>query len=64
MLEQLLETSEIPVPDALVEAEVTATSRARTGSRTTSTAPRSTRAPARRLQAQFLLDAIVEKEEV
>ena len=41
-----------------------ATSRARTGSRTTSTAPRSTRAPARRLQTQFLLDAIAEKEEV
>ena len=48
VLEQLLETTEIPVPDALVEAEVTATSRASSGSRTTSTVPRSTRAPARR----------------
>ena len=41
-----------------------ATSRARTGSRTTSTAPRSSESARKAFKTQFLLDAIVEKEQV
>ena len=63
VLEHLLEAVEVAVPEGIVEAEVNSTSRVRTASRTTSTAPRSTRAPARRSR-QFLLDALAEKLEV
>ena len=64
VLEQLLETTEIPVPDALVEAEVT--SHLENESRLEDDEHRaevdeSTR---KALRAQFLLDAIAEKEEV